>query len=132
MHSSKLFISIGVWGCPSAKCGTEIEKDFPFESTLESQDKIEKHQKFKKRLQMFFLDVLRQYVFDADNCPDEEVTKLMMSFVVTTKLPKDKASQRKVRTKNISPFEGLEYSENMTHFPCILIICLQKTLILLV
>ena len=81
---------------------------------------------------MFFLDVLRQYVFDADNCPDEEVTKLMMSFVVTTKLPKDKASQRKVRTKNISPFEGLEYSDNMTHFPCILLICLQKNLILLV
>ena len=99
--------------CPSEKCENVIKKDFVFESTFENRNKVEKHQKFKKRLQMFFLDVLQEHVFEAGNRPSEDVIKMMMSFVVTTKLPKDKASQRKVRTKDISPFEGKIWLESL-------------------
>lgn len=97
-----------MWSCPVNNCDTEIDKDFEFVTTLRCQRNVQGHQQFKKSLQLFFLNVLQKYTFGKESRINKEVTDMLMSFIITTKLPGSDVGGN-IKTKNISPFEGMDH-----------------------
>ncbi len=92
------------WLCPETYCDFVVPKTFNFAPTLGSQVATKRHATFKKKVNSFFLEVLQTFVFQEEP-PHEDVIDLLMSFIVTEKLPKDFLVDGK-RTKQISPFAG--------------------------
>ena len=66
---------------------------------LKNKKLAKKHQKFKKGINMFCLDVLQRVVLPDGIQADKEVIETPMSFIVTKELPKD---TEQGRTKKIS------------------------------
>ncbi len=93
------------WICPARDCECPLPKDFPFREEKGAQEALERHRQFKGRLNVFFLEVLPEFVFQDNRRPEQEIAKKLLSFVVTQELPKDK-NERVPRTKQISPFAG--------------------------
>jgi hypothetical protein len=71
-------------------------------SDLKNKNVAKKHQKFKKGVNMFCLDVLQRLVFSEGIQADKEVIKTLMSFIVTKELPRTRSRDAPRK----SAFEG--------------------------
>ena len=113
--------------CPSQKCKSpNLPGDFEIQTTLDLTEAVRNHNNFRKNLNVFFLDILKNFCFAADEEPPEKkILESLLEFV-TLKSINGAGDGAAVRTKELSPFDEHGIDDNPTIRSFLLQLCLQS------
>ena len=113
----------GLKRCPAQKCkNPKIPDDFKVESTIDVVKAVEKHNDFRKKLNLYFIEVLQSSCFTPDgHPPDKKIFEDLLEFVALKSI-----EGSGVKTKELSPFQehGIDSSPTIRSF--LLQLCLQS------
>ena len=114
----------GIRRCPAQNCkNPKVPDDFEIKSTVNVVEAVEKHSEFRRKLNLYFLEVLQAYCFTADGQkPESEILQDLLKFVALKTIDGEK---QQWRTKEMSPFQehGIDASPTIRSF--LLQLCLQ-------